>query len=80
MRAKLQSVLAVLMEFFLRPFQPMIKKVKRIKGLRKAFKITGKIIKIVISLANIGISGYKFYDGFLKDKLNKDKDKEVTSA
>lgn len=68
----LVGILIPVKMFFLKPFMPSIKKVRRIKGTVKAGKISGKVFKIIISLANIGISAYKFYDGFLKDKLNKD--------
>ncbi len=49
------------------------KKLRRWQRRYKGFKIFQKMIKILIVLANIGITLWQIYDQYIKERLDKGK-------
>jgi hypothetical protein len=50
-----------------------IRRVKRIIKWVKRLKVMKKVMKVIISLANIGITAYEFYTRYVADRVQSNK-------
>lgn len=55
------------------PFLPVLKPIRRLRSFIKGIQILGTIGKVLISLTNVGLSAYEFYNNVVKDLLEKQK-------